>query len=157
MTEKIESLREGMKIFRANPGIVVINERMLQQPLEYWDSREMKQRRSDRLSPADWSVGVKRRKKKGGEKREVTIVNYRRRFLDSIGNVEYPEVCLERDQKAASGARKATRSLSFVETNDRDLADPFIELVARNWKVPLIFSYLKKNILPSTQLVASAV
>lgn len=69
--------------------------------------------------------------------------------------MEYPEACLERDQRAASGARKKTRSLFLVETNDRVLVDPFIELVAGNWKVPLIFGFLeKKNKLPLAQLVA---
>lgn len=39
MAKKIESLREGMKIFGGwIRGSAVINERMLRQPLEYWDS-----------------------------------------------------------------------------------------------------------------------
>lgn len=58
------------------------------------------------------------------------------------------------------GKRDRCFSPSLVETNDRDSADPFIELVAVNWKVLLIFGSLakkiknKKNKLPSVQLVA---
>jgi len=75
---------------------------------------------------------VQKEKKK--EKKEVTVkvINYRQQFLDSIRNVEYPEVCLERDQRAASGAWKEMCSLFLVEANDRDLVNPFIELAAGN-------------------------
>lgn len=123
MAEKIESLREGLKIFRrANPGIVVINERMLQQPLEYWNSLIEKWSDAEAADCDRQLIGPPRRYKtkekrvrKGEEKKGVTVevVNYRRRFLDSIGNVEYPEACHERDQKAASSVRKETRSLSL--------------------------------------------
>lgn len=43
------------------------------------------------------------------------------------------------------GKRDRCFSPSLVETNDRDSADPFIELVVVNWKVLLIFGSLAKK------------
>lgn len=85
-------------------------------------------------------------KKKKKEKVAVEVVNYNRRFLDSIENVEYPEASRKRDQRVASGWER-----KLVETNDRNLADPFIELVAESWKVSTVFGFLekKKQMLPS--------
>jgi len=75
-----------------------------------------------------WLVYQCKKKKKQKKEVIVKVINYQQ-FLDSIRNVEYPEVCLERDQRAAW---KEMCSLSLVEANDRDLVNPFIELAAGN-------------------------
>jgi len=112
-------------------------------------------------------LGVKQGKRRRKQEKEspppsritVELVNYHRRFLDSIGNVEYPGALLERDRRTASDvqrerAREMERAiegreeesvLAIVESNDL-AAWPFIELVAKSCKVPSYPRFLLEKI-----------
>jgi len=100
-----------MKIFGGR--IVVINE---QQPLEYRDcliaSRRADYRRligPARCKTRKKNERIEKRKPPHPSRITVELVNYRRRFLDSIGNVEYPGALLERDRQTASDVRGRER------------------------------------------------